>query len=162
MGQFFSTASGMRSAFGLPPNGAENILMFWRQSSRYWFSKNSAFDSFFKDEFAQLHSEVLEGRHNNWLADAHGALALILMTDQYPRNAFRGTGNMYYADELAVSFARIALKAGHADRVDERMKLFFFLPFAHSEELSDQQNRWRSPNNWDSRGRPERGITWRS
>lgn len=113
--------------------------MFWRQSSKYWFEKNPAFDAFFRDRFAQLHIEVASGSHDNWLADPYGALALLLLTDQYPRNAFRGTGDMYCTDAHAIQYARIALKAGYPDQVEARLKLFFFLPFAHSEELDDQR-----------------------
>ena len=86
-----------------------------------------------------MHHQILDREHDDWLADPNGALALILMTDQYPRNAFRGTGSMYSADSLAIHYARIALKAGYPTQLEERLKLFFFLPFAHSEDLADQQ-----------------------
>lgn len=113
--------------------------MFWRQSSRYWFEKNSAFDAFFRDSFCTLHQEIVERKHDNWLTDPYGALALLLMTDQYPRSAFRGTVGMYCADKISVEYARIALRAGYPDMVEGRLRLFFFLPFAHSENISDQQ-----------------------
>jgi len=113
--------------------------MFWRQSSRYWFVKNSAFDSFFRDCFSELFAQVKTREYDGWLADPYGALALILMTDQYPRCAYRGSVDMYSSDALAIQYARLALKAGYPNMVEDRLRLFFYLPFTHSEDLSDQR-----------------------
>jgi uncharacterized protein (DUF924 family) len=63
---------------------------------------------------------------------------LLILLDQYPRNAFRGTGHMYATDSLARHFARLADAAGFADQVDPSLRLFFCLPFSHSEDLADQ------------------------
>ena len=62
----------------------------------------------------------------------------MLLTDQFPRNAFRGTAHMYATDSLARHFALRATREGYMSAVDASVRLFFCLPFAHSEELSDQ------------------------
>ena len=139
VGQHFIGASVGKGVFSSKPAAASELIMFWRQSSRYWFAKNSAFDSFFRDFSAELAKQVINREHDSWLADPYGALALILLTDQYPRFAFRGTVEMYSTDALAIQYARIALKAGYPNLVEDRLKLFFYLPFTHSEDLSDQR-----------------------
>ena len=69
---------------------------------------------------------------------ASGALALVILLDQFPRNAFRGTAHMYATDPLARHHARDAIAQGHPDHVDPRLRIFFYLPFEHSEDLADQ------------------------
>jgi len=139
VGQHFLGASLGKGAVNSKPRAASDLITFWRQSSRYWFVKNSAFDTFFRDFFLDLSTQVINREHDSWLADPYGALALILMTDQYPRCAFRGTVDMYRTDGLATEYARLALKAGYPNMVEDRLKVFFYLPFTHSEDLSDQR-----------------------
>lgn len=74
-----------------------------------------------------------------WLATPEGALSLVLLLDQYPRNAFRGTTRMYDTDPLARIVADAALGLGHDKAVDPALSLFFTLPFGHSEHLADQE-----------------------
>lgn len=65
-------------------------------------------------------------------------LALLILLDQFPRNAFRGTARMYVTDPLARHFARMAQLAGHMKAVEGDLRLFFCLPFSHSEDADDQ------------------------
>ena len=69
-----------------------------------------------------------------------GALALLLLLDQFPRNAFRGTPRMYATDAMARDVATAAIEAGHDRQVETALQLFFYLPFAHSENLIDQEH----------------------
>ncbi len=73
-----------------------------------------------------------------WTASAIGALALVLLLDQFPRSSFRGTPRMYATDVLARHMAAGAIEAGHDLAVPRELRLFFNLPFAHSENLADQ------------------------
>lgn len=82
--------------------------------------------------------EVAERLHDGWLETPKGALALLILTDQFPRNAFRGTSHMYATDPLARHYARLAQTEEHMKRVEADLRLFFCLPFAHSEEMADQ------------------------
>ncbi len=68
-----------------------------------------------------------------------GALALMLLLDQFPRNSFRGTPRMYASDAAARRIAAAAIDAGHDRRYRPDLRLFFYLPFAHSENLADQE-----------------------
>ncbi|MEO6519158.1 MAG: DUF924 family protein, partial [Pseudoxanthomonas sp.] len=69
---------------------------------------------------------------------AEGALALLLLLDQFPRNCFRGSAHSYATDGLARWHARKAIAAGFDLQVDAALRLFFYLPFEHSEAMADQ------------------------
>lgn len=66
-------------------------------------------------------------------------LALLILLDQFPRNAFRGTRRMYDTDPLALGVARAAVDAGYDLKGPPDLQLFFYLPFGHSEKLADQE-----------------------
>jgi uncharacterized protein (DUF924 family) len=115
------------------------IVAFWREAGAdRWFATDTAFDTAFRTRFQNLHMSAAARLHDGLIETADGALALLLLTDQFPRNAFRGTGHMYATDSLARHYARAALAAGHMDRVAPELQLFFCLPFAHSEDRADQ------------------------
>lgn len=116
-----------------------DVVAFWREAREDWFSKNPDFDRRFRARFLPLHEEVVAGRHDDWLATPDGALALLILTDQFPRNAFRGTPRMYASDPLARRYARAARDAGYMERVAQDLRPFLALPFAHSECLADQE-----------------------
>ncbi|MEZ5607198.1 MAG: DUF924 family protein [Burkholderiaceae bacterium] len=117
---------------------ADAVVDFWRRSSAHWFSKDRGFDERFRDRFLSLHLAAAGRRCDDWVTDATGALALLILLDQYPRNAFRGTPHMYATDALALHFARQAQAGRHMDAVEGALRLFFCLPFAHSESVGDQ------------------------
>ncbi len=114
------------------------LVAFWRQSSSDWFSKSARFDRQFRERFLVLHEAAARGELADWQHTPYGALALMVLLDQFPRNAFRGTARMYATDALARQYARAAVAAGHMDAVEPALRLFFCLPFAHSEDLADQ------------------------
>ena len=120
------------------PAPAQDLVDFWHQSSSDWFSKNAQFDRRFRERFLTLHEVAAEGSLDGWGRTPHGALALLILLDQFPRNAFRGTARMYATDTAARRHARAALAAGHMAAVAPSLQLFFCLPFAHSENLADQ------------------------
>ena len=121
------------------PAQALAVVDFWRQSSNDWFSKSARFDRQFRERFLALHEAAASGALADWNHTPQGALALQILLDQFPRNAFRGTARMYASDRLARSYARSALTAGWMEAVAPALQLFFCLPFAHSEELADQE-----------------------
>lgn len=118
-----------------------SVIGFWSEAGERgrWFAKDASFDRIFNDRFLDLHMEVAARHHDAWTATADGSLALLILTDQFPRNAFRGTGHMYATDPLARHYGRHALDAGHMEQVAPDLRLFFCLPFAHSEEIADQE-----------------------
>lgn len=117
-----------------------DVIGFWKVagSEGRWFDKDKDFDRRFRERFRDLHMEVAGRQHDDWLKTPEGGLALLILTDQFPRNAFRGTGHMYATDPLARHYARLSQAAGHMDKIERDLRLFFCLPFAHSEEMVDQ------------------------
>lgn len=118
----------------------EAVVAFWRKAGEQgkWFEKDTAFDREFRNRFLDLHLAVAARQHDDWMAWPEGAIALLVLTDQFPRNAFRGTPRMYATDPLARHYARQALEAGYMRLVEAELRLFFCLPFAHSENIADQ------------------------
>ena len=118
---------------------ARSVLEFWREAGpAQWFSKDAGFDRRFGARFLSLHEAASRGQLAHWTRSAEGALALLILLDQYPRNAFRGTPRMYATDALARSVAERAIEAGHDRAVEPGLRVFMYLPFGHSELLSDQ------------------------
>lgn len=118
----------------------QQVVGFWRaEGDAQWFSKDPDFDRRFRERFLALHERAAAGEFEHWLAQAESALALMILLDQFPRNAFRGTPRMYATDPLAYRYADRAVKAGLDQQVEQAVRLFFYLPFAHSERLEDQE-----------------------
>jgi uncharacterized protein (DUF924 family) len=124
----------------LVPAEASAVVAFWKEAGpRIWFAKDPEFDRRFRERFADLHEAAAAGKLAGWLGTPTGALALCVLLDQYPRNAFRGTPRMYATDELARQVADAAIRAGHDRAVETELSLFLYLPFGHSENLADQE-----------------------
>lgn len=123
----------------MAPAQATALVEFWRAAGpQRWFRKDAAFDADFRDRFLALHEQAATGQLDHWAGDADGALALVLLLDQFPRNAFRGTSRMYATDAQARRIARTAL-AQHLDQaVPQDLRNFLYLPLMHSEDPADQ------------------------
>jgi uncharacterized protein (DUF924 family) len=114
------------------------VLRFWQEAGpERWFRRDDDFDARFRERFGTAHEAAAAGRLFSWEETPEGALALVLLLDQFPRNAFRGTPRMYATDALARNAARAAIAAGHDLRVDAQLRPFFYLPLMHSEDLPD-------------------------
>jgi uncharacterized protein (DUF924 family) len=121
------------------PPAARAVIDFWREAGpALWFAKDAEFDRRFRDRFIALHERAAAGALENWAATADGALALLILLDQFPRNAFRGTPRMYATDGLARRIAAGAVAVGYERAVAAELRVFVYLPFAHSENLGDQ------------------------
>jgi uncharacterized protein (DUF924 family) len=125
--------------WALSPSEASAVIKFWVEAGpEEWFGKRPEFDRSFRERFLPLHERVARTEHGH--ADsADESLALMILLDQFPRNAFRGTPRMYATDALALSIADAALRLKHDQLVDPGLRMFFYLPFAHSEVLADQE-----------------------
>lgn len=122
-----------------PDTAIRDVVTFWKEAGpERWFRKDTDFDREFRERFLDLHMAAAARKLDHWLQSADGALALLILTDQFPRNAFRGTGHMYATDPLARYFAHRAHAAGFMQQVDPELRLFFCLPFTHSEQIADQ------------------------
>jgi uncharacterized protein (DUF924 family) len=118
----------------------QDVLAFWRAAGPdKWFEKDEAFDREIVARFLPTHEAAAAGRLADWEATPEGALALLILLDQLPRNMFRETARAFATDPLARAVAERAVTRGFHLRVPEREQAFFVLPFEHSENLSDQE-----------------------
>ena len=119
----------------------EDVLHFWRDAGpSAWFAKNEDFDRRFRERFHDAHFAAARRELDGWITQSPAsALALVLLLDQYPRNAFRGTSHMYATDPLARHVADRLIAQDFDGRIDASLRLFCYLPFAHSEAMADQE-----------------------
>jgi uncharacterized protein (DUF924 family) len=119
---------------------AEDVLAFWLAAGpERWFEPDEAFDAEILQRFMTTYEDAAAGRLSAWEDWPQGALALLLVLDQFPRNMFRNSPRSYAADPLARSVARGAIAKGFDQQVAMPQREFFYLPFEHSEELADQE-----------------------
>lgn len=121
-------------------NESNDVISFWKNAGyEKWFSRDDAFDAAFDQRFRGLHFRAARRELEGWMGDAEGALALILLLDQFPRNCFRQSAHSYATDGLARYYATRAIEAGFDAQVDPVLKIFFYMPYEHAEALEDQQ-----------------------
>ncbi len=117
-----------------------DVLKFWQDAGpQRWFKKDAAFDEEIRRRFLRAHEAAAAGRLAAWEMTDDGTLALLILLDQFPRNMFRGEARAFATDPPALGIARRALTRGFDDKVSDTMRGFFYLPFMHSEKLSDQE-----------------------
>lgn len=117
----------------------QDVVAFWRQAGpERWFARDDAFDADFRARFLDDHFAAARGAHADWLGTAEGALALLLLLDQFPRNCFRETGHAWATDGLALRYALQALEAGHDQATEAALRPFLYLPFEHAEDAAEQ------------------------
>jgi uncharacterized protein (DUF924 family) len=115
------------------------IVAFWRDAGpKRWFARDAAFDDEIRRRFLATHEAAAAGKLRDWEGSAEGALALLLLLDQFLRNLFRGDPRAFAADPLARAVAAAALIKGYDSQFPE-LRDFFYLPFVHSEDLADQE-----------------------
>lgn len=117
----------------------EEVIHFWRDAGpQRWFSNDPTFDDMCELAFEDACDQALAGKLDSWMASADGALALLLLLDQLPRNIHRGTPRAYAGDAHARELAARAINKGFDQHHDELLQQFFYTPFMHSEDLADQ------------------------
>ncbi len=116
-----------------------DIVAFWRDAGpAAWFARDDAFDDQLRARFLDEHFAAARREREALLDDADGALALILLLDQVPRNVFRDSAHAFATDPLAREYADRAIAAGFDQQVDSALRIFVYLPFEHSEAMADQ------------------------
>jgi uncharacterized protein (DUF924 family) len=115
-----------------------DVIAFWIAAGpEAWFKKDASFDATCaKFEAAQM--AAARGELADWEATPEGALALVLLLDQIPRNIYRGTAHAFATDPLAQRVAERAIIAGFDRATAMPLRVFFYLPFEHAENLSLQ------------------------
>lgn len=123
---------------------AQDVLAFWFQGEPDtwridpWFKRSDTFDDAIRARFATAMAAAQDGVLDGWAATAEGALALLLLLDQFGRNIHRGSHLAFAGDAHARRIARTALAAGAEAALTPVQRVFLYLPFEHSEEMADQ------------------------
>ncbi|HZZ87926.1 MAG TPA: DUF924 family protein [Caulobacteraceae bacterium] len=121
------------------PAHPADIIDFWRAAGpKRWFEKSDAFDAAIRLKFEPTHHAAARGEYDSWQESADGALALLILLDQFPRNLYRGSAHQFATDGMARRIARLAVARGFEKLVEPALRNFFYLPFEHSEDLADQ------------------------
>lgn len=124
-----------------------DILTFWfgdtdlardMERREIWFRATPEFDAELARRYGAAHERAGGGAFDHFVATPADCLALVLLLDQVPRNIHRGTPRAFGTDAKAREIARVALDRGHDQPMSAWRKLFFYLPFEHSEDLADQ------------------------
>jgi len=119
---------------------SSEVVSFWRDAGyQKWFARNDAFDAEFRERFLDTHFIAARRELEHWMENAEGALALVVLLDQLPRNVFRKSAHAYATDSLARYYAAGAIDSGFDLEGDPALWVFFYLPFEHSEDIADQQ-----------------------
>jgi uncharacterized protein (DUF924 family) len=121
---------------GVDPAG---IIAFWWQAGPVmWFAVDLAFDAEIRGRYEQAHLAASAGLGEAWAGTAEGALAYLLLTDQFPRNIYRNSAHAFATDPLARAMAERALAAGFDMATEPLLRMFFYLPFQHHEDAASQ------------------------
>ena len=120
---------------------AHAFLDFWFAPGMEarWFAADPALDRDLAQRFGAELAAAAQGQLDHWLDEAEGALALVILLDQVPRNVFRGKYQAFAFDTKALAMAEAALLRGHNRGMAPLRRRFLYLPFEHSETLGDQK-----------------------
>lgn len=117
-----------------------DIVQFWRDAgASAWFKKDAAFDEQLRQRFEAAHHRAARDEFSHWQASAEGALALLLLLDQIPRNLYRGSAHAFATDGLAQAIALQAIAQGRDAATPMPLRIFFYLPLEHAENLALQE-----------------------
>ncbi|MGF7148789.1 uncharacterized protein (DUF924 family) [Sphingomonas zeicaulis] len=122
-------------------DGTREILDYWLRDvgAAGWWQRSDATDAEIARRFRPLWEEWRSRTAASFLGSAEEALAGAILFDQFSRNMFRGHADAFSTDPLAVAIARGAIDKGYDDAVGADERIFFYLPFEHSESIEDQK-----------------------
>jgi uncharacterized protein (DUF924 family) len=118
----------------------DDILNFWLDDTpeKQWYQSADGLDDRIRALFAADWGRAVAGQLAGWCDTPRGTLAFLILTDQFPRNMFRGSHLAFAGDPLALAAARIATHAKTDLAIDPPQRQFFYMPFMHSELPQDQ------------------------
>lgn len=111
---------------------------YWQAKNELWFGFNEKTDQLITTTFKPLLLQALKNELQNWENTPSGRLALIVLSDQFPRNIFRGTADAFSFDHFALQQCRHGLEARQHAELHPVQQVFFFMPLEHSENIAEQ------------------------
>ena len=129
-----------QTGYGARLETAAAVVSFWLEAGGgRWFSRDAAFDAEIRARGGALHRRVAEGGLREWEGDAEGALALVLVLDQFSRNLYRDDRRAFAWDGAALCLARRAIRRGFDAGLPVEKRRWLYMPFMHSEDVSAQR-----------------------
>ncbi len=118
-------------------NTPDDVIRFWfvDHGREQWFGGGAEFDAKLAALFRQTHTAVAAGEAWGWRATSEGRLAEIIVLDQFSRQIYRGEARAFASDPMALALAQEAVAGGHDLNVPHVWRMFFYLPYMHSESL---------------------------
>lgn len=118
----------------------QEILDFWfaEETKSAWFNSTKEMDQLIRQRFETTWKQARDGQLDDWLKQAKGCLALVILLDQFPLNMFRGDAKCFATEEASRIVSRNAIEKGFDKDLDDTAKAFLYMPFMHSESLDDQ------------------------
>lgn len=119
----------------------QNIIDFWfnEQTKALWFKSTSDFDASLKEKYLAVYTDAKSLKLKDWQTAPLGALALVIILDQFPLNMFRGQPQSFETETLSREIAEQAVKQGFDAELATEQKAFLYMPYMHSENLADQE-----------------------
>lgn len=125
------------------------ILRFWlgedqnnpelvKRKQKIWYTGGEEIDQEIRENFEEVYEHAANETLLHWAETAQGALALVILLDQFSRNLFRGTARAFAQDPMARAVAKRAFNLGLDREMSVPGRIFLLHPFHHSEELVDQ------------------------
>lgn len=126
------------------------VLEFWlgpapddpasvAKASKRWYIADDGFDAEIRDRFGAAIEQAQRGSFADWAETPEGALALVILLDQFPRNAYRGTADAFAGDPVALAVAGRVVERGVDRELACPGRAFLYHPFEHSEDPEDQE-----------------------
>jgi uncharacterized protein (DUF924 family) len=128
----------------------DDVLWFWlgdldgdgladEPLRQRWWRKDDAFDQEIRGKFEPTWQAIMADEREAWLEQPHGRLAYVIVLDQFSRNMFRGTPHAFAGDARALNAAADGVEIGFDRRLHGHERVFFYMPFMHSEKLAMQE-----------------------
>ncbi|MDE0038344.1 MAG: DUF924 domain-containing protein [Gammaproteobacteria bacterium] len=119
---------------GPAPDDPESVA----RAAKRWYITDDGFDAEIRGRFGAAIEQTQRGAFAGWAETPEGALALVILLDQFPRNAYRGTADAFAGDPVALAVARRAVEHGFDRELAIPGRAFLYHPFEHSEHPADQ------------------------
>ncbi|MEW6443167.1 MAG: DUF924 family protein [bacterium] len=130
----------------------ESILDYWFEGlsekspleadsavARRWFGKDESTDREIRERFEEHLERAVRGEYRHWANSSDGSLALVILTDQFPRNMYRGTPKAFATDPLALETSLQAIRGGQDHALSLMERMFLYMPLMHAESVEVQR-----------------------
>ena len=119
----------------------QSLLTFWfsEEMQPYWFNSTPEIDAIIRKRYENLWNEAQLNKLNQWKNSPEGALALIILLDQFPLNMFRDQAKAFTTEALSIDVTKDAIEQTFDQQIPQAQLMFMYMPLMHSENINDQE-----------------------